>query len=103
MDELRKANPNVCFLFITNNDCWLRVGRQRRILNRNTQKVEQAMMELARECDGAVWNQFRIMGGYGSSNRWVNARLMNRDHIHFLRPGYELLADLLYNALTIEH
>jgi len=99
MDELRKANPNVCFLFITNNDCWLRVGRQRRIYNRNTQKVEQAMMDLARECDGAVWNQFRIMGGFGSSGRWVNARLMNRDHIHFLRSGYELLADLLYKAI----
>jgi lysophospholipase L1-like esterase len=100
MDELRQANPNVCFLFITNNDCWLRFGRQRRTLNRNTQKVEQAMMDLARECDGAVWNQFRIMGGFASSNRWVNARLMNRDHIHFLRAGYELLADLLYNALS---
>jgi len=58
------------------------------------------MMELARECDGAVWNQFRIMGGYGSSNRWVNAHLMNRDHIHFLRPGYELLADLLFKAIS---
>ena len=57
------------------------------------------MMALARECNGAVWNQFRIMGGYGSSNRWVNAHLMNRDHIHFLRAGYELLADLLYNAI----
>ena len=100
MDELRKVNPKVCFLFITNNDCFLRVGRQRRTLNRNTQKVEQAMMELARECDGAVWNQFRIMGGYGSSNRWVNAHLMNRDHIHFLRPGYELLADLLFKAIS---
>ena len=103
MDELRKANPNVCFLFITNNDCWLRVGKQRRTFNRNTQKVEQAMMELARECNGAVWNQFRIMGGYGSSGRWVNAHLMNRDHIHFLRPGYELLADLLYNAIIDGH
>lgn len=100
MDELRKANPNVCFLFITNNDCWLRVGRQRRTYNRNTQKVEQAMMELARECDGAVWNQFRIMGGFSSSGRWVNTHLMNRDHIHFLRPGYELLSDLLYNAIV---
>lgn len=100
MDELRQANPNVCFLFITNNDCWLRFGRQRRTINRNTQKVEQAMMDLARECDGAVWNQFRIMGGFASSNRWVNACLMNRDHIHFLRAGYELLADLLYNALS---
>ena len=99
MDELHKVNPNVCFLFITNNDCWLRVRRQRRVGNRNTQKVEQAMMDLARECNGAVWNQYRIMGGYGSSNRWVNAHLMNRDHIHFLRPGYELLADLLYNAI----
>ena len=104
MNEIRKANPRACFLFITNNDCWLRVGKQRRTLNRNTHKVEQAMMELARECDGAVWNQFRIMGGYGSSNKWVNAHLMNRDHIHFLRPGYELLADLLYNAIiTTEH
>ena len=102
MDEIRKANPKACFLFITNNDCWLRSGRRRRILNRNTQKVEQAMMELARECDGAVWDQFRIMGGYGSSNRWVSAHLMNRDHIHFLRPGYELLADLLSNALYNE-
>ena len=103
MNELRKVNPRVCFLFITNNDCWLRVGRQRRTYNRNTQKVEQAMMELARECDGAVWNQFRIMGGFGSSGRWVNAHLMNRDHIHFLRPGYELLADLLYNSLNCPH
>jgi lysophospholipase L1-like esterase len=103
MDELRKANPEVCFLFITNNDCWLRVGRQRRTYNRNTQKVEQAMMELAREYDGAVWNQFRIMGGFGSSARWVSARLMNRDHIHFRRAGYELLADLLYNAIIDGH
>lgn len=102
MDKLRKINPNVCFLFITNNDCWLRVGRQRRTYNHNTQKVEEAMMELARECGGAVWNQFRIMGGFGSSGRWVNAHLMNRDHIHFLRPGYELLADLLYNSFNIE-
>ena len=99
---LRAVNPNVCFLFITNNDCWLRVGRQRRTYNRNTQKVEQAMMELARECNGAVWNQFRIMGGYSSSNRWVSAHLMNRDHIHFSPEGYELLADLLYNAICNE-
>lgn len=100
MDEFRTVNPHVCFLFITNNDCWLRIRKQRRTYNRNTQKVEQAMMDLARECGGAVWNQFRIMGGYGSSGRWVNARLMNRDHVHFLRPGYELLADLFYNAMT---
>lgn len=102
MNELRQVNPAVCFLFITNNDCWLRVGRQRRTYNRNTQKVEQAMMDLAKECNGAVWNQFRVMGGYSSSQRWVNAGLMNRDHIHFLRPGYELMADLLYEALSNE-
>lgn len=100
MATLQRVNPEVCFLFITNNDCFLNVRRQRRTYNRNTQKVEQAMMDLARESNGAVWNQFRIMGGYGSSNRWVMAHLMNRDHIHFLRPGYELLADLLYNAIA---
>ena len=100
MDEIRRTNPSAVFLFITNNDCWLRVGRQRRVANHNTQKVEQAMMDLARECNGVVWDQYRIMGGFGSSNRWVTAHLMNRDHIHFLRPGYELLADLLWNAIV---
>ena len=96
-------NPNAAFLFITNNDCWLRVGRRRHVFNANGPVVEKAMMELASEFDGAVFNQFQVMGGLGSSSEWVSAGLMNRDHVHFLSSGYRLMADLIYNAFVQDY
>jgi lysophospholipase L1-like esterase len=103
INNILSVNPNATFLFITNNDCWLRVGRRRRVFNTNGPVVEKAMTELAREYDGAVFNQFRVMGGLGSSSKWVRAGLMNRDHIHFLSAGYQLMADLIYNAFVQDY
>lgn len=99
MRRIRLSNPQCAFLFITNNDCYLNVGRKKKTYNRNTEKVEQAFLELAEESHGAVWNLYRIMGGYGSSNKWVKAGMMRSDHIHFSVRGYELLGDMLYNAI----
>lgn len=98
ISRIQRCNPQCAFLFITNNDCYLRVGRKR-VFNPNTALVEQAFMELAEEYDGAVWNLYQIMGGYKSSARWVKAGLMKSDHVHFTPRGYELIGDLLYNAL----
>jgi hypothetical protein len=73
------------------------------VFNANGPVVEKAMMELAQEFNGAVFNQFRVMGGLGSSSKWVRAGLMNRDHIHFLTAGYQLMGDLLYNAFVQDY
>jgi lysophospholipase L1-like esterase len=43
------------------------------------------------------------MGGLGSSSKWVSGGLMNRDHIHFLSAGYQLMADLIYNAFVQDY
>ncbi len=99
MQRIRRVSPACCFLFITNNDCWLSVRGYRRRPNTNTRKVRQAMTELATECGGAVFDCYGLMGGQASSNAWVRAGLQRRDHIHFSRQGYELWGDLLYNAL----
>lgn len=99
LDRIRRCNPQCAFLFITNNDCYLNVGRRKKTYNKNTEKVERAFLELAEEYHGAVWNLYRIMGGYGSSGKWVKAGLMRSDHIHFTSRGYELLGDMLYNAI----
>ena len=103
INSILSVNPNATFLFITNNDCWLRVGRRRRVFNANGPVVEKAMTELAREFDGAVFDQFQVMGGLGSSSKWVRAGLMNRDHVHFLEAGYQLMADLIYNAFVQDY
>lgn len=101
--RIQTCNPDCAFLFITNNDCYLRAGRSKKTFNRNTEQVEQAFLELAGEYDGAVWNLYQLMGGYKSSARWVKAGLMRSDYVHFTQRGYELLGDLLYNAILQDY
>lgn len=100
LDKIYRVSPNCAVIFITNNDCVLNIGKRRnKPVNQNTAKVEQAMRELAREQGAAVWNQYRIMGGYGSASAWVRAGLMNRDKIHFTPAGYNLLGEMLYKSI----
>lgn len=101
--RVQEVSPGCCLLFITNNDCWFNFRGRRRRLNTNTAKVEKAMVELAQEVGGAVFDAYEIMGGYGSSNAWVRAHLQRPDHIHFTKEGYELWGDLLYNALMTDY
>jgi len=57
------------------------------------------MYDLATNYHGAVWDLFDIMGGLKSSTSWRSAGLMASDRIHFSREGYNLLGDLLFNAI----
>lgn len=99
MARFKAANPNVAFIFITNNDCYKNIPKTKKGTNPNTAKVQKAMHELAKEEGCAVWDLYEIMGGYGSSSAWVKAELMRSDHIHFTAEGYHLLGHLLFNAL----
>lgn len=99
---IRDVNPQCSFLFVTNNDCCLHVGRLRRP-NPNTASVEEVFLDLAREYKGAVWNLYRVMGGMGSSSQWLKAGLMQKDRVHFTSRGYQMLGNLLYNALVTDY
>ena len=103
IDRIRQVSPACCFIFITNNDCWFSFRGRRRQYNTNTPQVCQAMYELAREYDGAVFDVFSMMGGLRSSHAWVQAKMLRPDHIHFTREGYELWGDLLYNAIVKDY
>ena len=67
--------------------------------NDNGEAVRVAMMELAREYGGAMWDLYGIMGGEGSATQWRDAGLMKDDRLHFTKEGYELLGDMLYRAI----
>jgi len=47
----------------------------------------------------AVWDLFEAMGGEGSMLEWKKAGLVNEDHIHYLRKGYNLQGELLFEAI----
>ena len=65
--------------------------------------VEQAFIELAKKYDAAVWDQFDVMGGLHSMRDWEKAGLAKKDKVHFTNEGYQLLGDLLYNALIKDY
>lgn len=98
IDNILKINPNAALLFITNNDCNQTVRMRKP--NTNTSRVAQAFKELAAEYNGAVFNLYQMMGGQGSAATWERHNLMRRDRVHFTGKGYQLVGDLIYNAIV---
>ncbi len=106
---IKRVNPDCALLFMTNNDSYKKVKVKRKTryeVNPNGKIVEDAFMEMGKQYNAAVWDQFDIMGGLKSMQDWEKADLAKKDKIHFTDEGYMLLGDLLYNALItryIEH
>ena len=93
--QLRDVNPRCAVLFSGINDSYFK-GKY---VNPHTPVVEQAFRELAAEFDGVYWGLYEIMGGWGSSDAWREAGLMQPDRVHFTPTGYRLIGDLLFDAI----
>ena len=99
---IKRVNPDCALLFMTNNDSFKRVKVKKKTVyqvNTNGKIVEDAFMELGKQYNAAVWDQFDIMGGLKSMQDWEKAGLAQKDKVHFTNDGYKLLGNLLYNAL----
>lgn len=99
IDSIRIINPDCAFVFITNNDSFRRLRRNRYEVNRNGFLAREVFYRLADDTDGAVWDQFEVMGGLKSMDKWFKAKLAQKDRVHFTQAGYELIGNLFYNAL----
>lgn len=100
--KVKEVAPDCAFMFITNNDSYRYQGR-RMTYNLNAEAVQKAMYELAEEFDAAVWDVYEIMGGAKSVDAWRDAGLIGSDRLHFTKEGYELLGDMLFNAIVKDY
>ena len=103
---IQRVNPDCALLFLTNNDSYkrVRVKKKRRYeVNPNGKIVEDAFMEMGKQYNAAVWDQFDIMGGLRSMSDWEKAGLAQKDKVHVTNAGYQLIGDLLYNALITSY
>ncbi len=92
---IQRVNPNCAILLTVPNDSYY----QRKIPNPNTATQQKIIHEIAQKYQMAVWDFYKIMGGFGSSNKWYQQKLMPLDRVHFSYLGYQIKADLLLNAL----
>ena len=99
IDSVRAVNPDCAFIFVTNNDSFRKVARRRYKVNPNGALARDVFYRLARDTDGAVWDQFEVMGGLSSMEKWYKAGLAQKDRVHFTAAGYQLVGTLFYQAL----
>ena len=95
--RIRTVSPDCAFIFLTNNDSYRKVKKKYSV-NRNGELARDVFYRLAAETGGAVWDQFDIMGGLHSMDKWRIAGYAQSDRVHFTRKGYNLIGDLFYNA-----
>lgn len=98
---IKKDYPDCAFIFVTNNDTFKRVKKKRKwywVNNTNGKEVQEVMYELAKKTNGAVFDQYKIMGGAKSMSKWYTAKLAQKDRVHFTKAGYQLMGELFFNA-----
>ena len=94
LSKINEAAPNAAILLTVPNDDYL----FHRYVNRNTEQMEKVIVDLARDQNLGVWDFYDIMGGLNSVHAWYDAGLMNRDRVHFSKPGYIYKGDLMFTA-----
>ncbi|MCF0223372.1 MAG: hypothetical protein HUK20_03820 [Fibrobacter sp.] len=99
IERFKKVNPNVAFIFETNNDSFRKVKKRRFVMHPNGELARKSFFMLAEKHKGGVWDKFGIMGGLGSMAKWEKADLAKSDKVHFKLAGYHLLGDMFYKAL----
>lgn len=94
LDSVELAVPDAAILLTVPNDSYL----NKRYINHNTNLIREIILDIARQRGYGVWDFYTIMGGLNSAKSWYDSGLMNKDHIHFNKPGYYLKGDLFYAA-----
>lgn len=99
VDSVRSVNPDCAIIFVTNNDSYVKVSRRRYNVNPNGLLAREVFYRLAKETGGAVWDQFEVMGGLRSMEKWRQTGLAQTDKVHFTTAGYQLVGNLFSQAL----
>jgi len=94
IQNIYSANPKAAILLTVPNDDYY----HKRYPNRNTEKQEKIIYNLAKRYKLGVWNLYKMMGGFNSSLFWYRDHLMRYDRIHFTNTGYHLKGDLFFSA-----
>jgi len=89
ISQIEQSCPNASLLLTVPAD--MKFGN-------NVIYARKIIRKLAVEHNAAVWDMFGTMGEVGSINRWLSNGLAVSDKVHFTEAGYQLQADLFYDA-----
>lgn len=102
-----KANISAAkIVLVLPNENYIKVNGSY-VYNTRIDAVHAVLLKVASEQELLTYDQQQAMGGKGSMLQWKQQGLVNEDHIHFLRKGYQkqgfLLANYLKQQLKMTH
>lgn len=68
--------------------------------NNTVDKVKAVLRSQALKHNCAIWDLCAAMGGDGSMLEWYEKGWVNKDHVHFLKAGYNEQGYLLFEAIN---
>ncbi len=95
LDKLNHSAPETPVLITTNPD----ILKRKRYPNPYGGIIRRSLLTAAETRHLAAWDLYGLMGGLGSIKDWRKAGLTAGDYVHFSQSGYELQANLLFDAL----
>lgn len=96
---INTALPNSAIILTTPGDNY----RRRRYINKSNYKAAEAIHSIAKAKNLTVWDYYEVMGGLKSIASWYRMGLTARDRLHYTKSGYELQANLFFDAFLKEY
>ena len=95
ISHIKKGMPEASILLTTPGDGY----RKRRYYNYNYLKAKDAIFDIAKSEQVAVWDFYTVMGGPNSIYQWYKSGLAQGDKLHLTLPGYKLQGELFFEAI----
>ena len=92
--DMQHHNPDANILLVTPMEC-----QRKGEINSNIKRLRDVILKYGKENKVAVYDWYKVAGGYNASRKWHSDNLMGGDKIHNTSNGYNLQGTLLYEAL----
>jgi len=96
--KLKALNPNVEIILTLPSENY-RVKNGVPIENNKLDSISAILRMQAEKHNCAIWDLKKAMGGNGSMLVWYKEGFVNKDHVHYLKKGYNRQGVLFFNAL----
>ncbi|MCD7969646.1 MAG: GDSL-type esterase/lipase family protein [Alistipes sp.] len=91
--------PGIPVLVTTPRESGQRSGRNY-VANPNIEDAAKVISRSAEKYNFAFWDLYNAAGGRGIMEKWYEKKLSGRDRIHLTENGYNLVGDMMYDALA---
>lgn len=98
VNRIKTNYPASKIVLVLPNENYLKVNGTY-IYNSRIDSVHLVLLTVAKELKLLTFDQQQAMGGKGCMLQWHKQGLVNEDHIHFLRKGYQKQGLLLFEYL----